>query len=209
MIGQIIEIAFLIAIIIIIIAYLMSYIIYKDLKSTANEANISGCEIARIVCTKLKNKDIHIIKKKGLFLDYYDDNRQVIKLSPEVFDGTNMYSSLIAFRLALETNNQKDQIINEKFCYFLVIASYIMICLGAFLNNPNIIHFGFVLFIIAFLLEMFCINFYIKEDEMTNIIKLIKKEHLILPLNDLENNLIVVSIVHLARLPYGFINHFR
>lgn len=209
MIGQIIEIAFLIAIIIILIAYLLAYIMYKDFKNTANEANISGCEIARIVSTKLENEDIHIIKKKGLFLDYYDDNRQVIKLSPEVFDGTNMYSSLIAFRLALETNNKNEQIINEKFCTFLVLSSYIMISLGAFLNNPNIIHFGFVLFIIAFLLEMFYINFYIKESEMPDIIKLLKKEKLILPLDDIENNLIIVSIIHLARLPYGFINHFR
>lgn len=207
--GLVIEIVFLIVIILIIIAYLVSHIIYKDLVHYENEAKLSGCEIARKISSKFCKEEPHIIKKKGKFLDYYDQERNVIKLSPEVFDGTDMYASTISLRLALETKENKSLFKNEKICSFIVFASYIVIIMGGFLNKSNIIHFGFILFIAAFLLEVFYVNFYFTEDEVAEVIKMVKKAKVIAPIDELDNNLIILSLINIARLPISFINYFR
>lgn len=118
--GLIIEIAFLIALGIIIIINLYLLKLRKELKQIENESNLSGMEIARIVSSKYCEKEPHIIKKDGLFLDHYNINRNVIKLSPEVFDGTNMYSSIIAIIIAMEKNNEKS---SRKLLYCSYYAS--------------------------------------------------------------------------------------
>ncbi len=207
--GLVIEIVFLIVIILIIIAYFMLQVIHNDLAQTANETKLSGCEIARKITSKLCKEEPHIIKKKGKYLDYYDKERNVIKLSFECFDEDNMYAAIISFRLALEAKEHNNMFPNEKLCSFLVLSSYIVIIMGGFLNNPNAIHFGFLLFILAFLIEMLFINFYFSEEDIAEIIKLAKKEKIILPLDDLENNLIVSSLINIARFPISFISYFR
>ena len=105
--GLIIEIAFLITLGIIILVNLGLLKLRKELRKVENESKLSGMEIARIISSKFCDSDPHIIKKKGLFLDHYNSNRNVIKLSPEVFDGTDMYSSSVAINVALEIKNEK------------------------------------------------------------------------------------------------------
>ena len=142
--GLIIEIAFLIALGIIIIINLYLLKLRKELKQIENESNLSGMEIARIVSSKYCEKEPHIIKKDGLFLDHYNINRNVIKLSPEVFDGTNMYSSIIAIIIAMEKNNEKKARENYYIALIMPVA-YILIILGAFLNNFSIINLGLII----------------------------------------------------------------
>lgn len=204
--GLIIEIAFLITLGLIILVNLGLLSLRKELKQKENESKLSGMEIARIISSKYCKEEPHIIKKKGLFLDHYNSNRNVIKLSPEVFDGTDLYSSLVAINVALETNNEKISKGNY-FATFVVLVSYVLIILGAFLNNFNIINFGLVVFILAFVL-VFCINtIYNKKEE---IFRMLKKEKILKFIDeDMEENLILASLIVIARLPYGFINYFR
>lgn len=204
--GLIIEIAFLITLILIILVNLGLLKLRKELKQVENESKLSGMEIARIISSKYCEEEPHIIKKKGLFLDHYNSNRNVIKLSPEVFDGTDMYASAIAINVSLETKNEKIARGNY-FATFIVLVSYVLIVLGAFLNNSNIINFGLIVFILAFVL-VFCINTtYNKKDE---IFKMLKKEKIIKNLDEeIESDIILASLIVVARLPYGFINYFR
>lgn len=204
--GLIIEIAFLITLGIIILVNLGLLKLRKELRKVENESKLSGMEIARIISSEFCDSDPHIIKKKGLFLDHYNSNRNVIKLSPEVFDGTDMYSSLVAINVALEIKNEKISRGNY-FATFIVLVSYVLIILGAFLNNSNIINFGLIVFVLAFVL-VFCINTtYNKKDE---IFKMLKKEKVLKPFDEeIEDNLILTSLIVIARLPYGFINYFR
>lgn len=204
--GLIIEIAFIITLILIILVNLGLLKLRKELKQIENESKLSGMEIARIISSKYCEEEPHIIKKKGLFLDHYNSNRNVIKLSPEVFDGTDMYASAIAINVALETKEEKISRGNY-FATFIVLVSYVLIVLGAFLNNSNIINFGLIVFVLAFIL-VFCINTtYNKKDE---IFKMLKKEKIIKAIDEeIEENLILASLIVVARLPYGFINYFR
>lgn len=204
--SLIIEIVFLIVLGIIILINIGLLKLRKDLKKIENESKLSGMEIARIISNKYCEEEPHIIKKKGLFLDHYNSNRNVIKLSPEVFDGTDMYSSMIAINVTLETKEEK--IAKENyFATFIVLVSYVLIILGAFLNNANVINFGLIVFILAFIL-VFCINTtYNKKEE---IFKMLKKEKVIQPFDEeREEKLILASLIVIARLPYGFINYFR
>lgn len=204
--GLIIEIVFLITLGLIILINLGLLKFKKELRQIENESKLSGMEIARIISSKYCAEEPHIIKKKGLFLDHYNSNRNVIKLSPEVFDGTDMYASMIAINVALDTKNEKIARGNY-FATFVVLVSYILIVLGAFLNNSNIINFGLIVFVLAFIL-VFCINTtYNKKDE---IFKMIKKEKILKPFDEeVEENLVLASLIVIARLPYGFINYFR
>lgn len=204
--GLIIEIAFIITLILIVLVNLGLLKLRKELKQIENESKLSGMEIARIISSKYCEEEPHIIKKKGLFLDHYNSNRNVIKLSPEVFDGTDMYASAIAINVALETKEEKISKGNY-FATFIVLVSYVLIVLGAFLNNSNIINFGLIVFVLAFIL-VFCINTtYNKKDE---IFKMLKKEKIIKTIDEeIEENLILASLIVVARLPYGFINYFR
>ncbi len=207
----IIEIVFLLTLVFIAIAYLGLNLLYKNLKDEPNKSKLSGFEVARITTAKLCSDEPHIIKKKGRFLDHYNYERNVLKLSEEVFDGTNIYAEIVAYKVALETHPKyKKAPIGHKISSFLVISSYIMITIGAFINNGNVIHFGFILFILAFILELLIIGMYGNTiPEIAKNYELAQKEKLIIPFNENKNNLILIAIINIATLPYNFINYFR
>ena len=147
--SLIIEIIFILVILFIIILNIKLRSIYKENKNIHNEKNISGFEII----LNLSSNDPHIIKKKGMYLDYYNYERNTIKLSDTVFDGEDIYASLVGVNIAYET---KDITFakNNKFSSIMILTSYIVIILGAFLNNPNIINFGLIIFILSFIYEV-------------------------------------------------------
>ncbi len=210
--GLIIEIIYIIVLILIILTNIFMLKFRKELKSIPNETNLSGIEVARKLSSKLTDEEPHIIKKKGLFLDYYDSTRNVIKLTPEVFDGTDMYACALAANIALLTNKAKrNQMRNYNINNFLVIMSYIMIILGALMNNSNIIYFGMIIFIISFIFQILLLEIFAKnEEEINDIYKLIKKEKVLKPFGeDEESYVTIMCMITIARLPYGFINYFR
>lgn len=207
-----IELIFLIVLFIILIANFGVYKIYKKFKNISNESSKSGFEIARIVSKEYCHTEPHIIKRKGKFLDHYKENRNVIKLSPEVFDGTDLYASFISAHLAIESENRepKTKAFNN-YASFCVLFSYMMLIAGAFLKNSGIIHFGLVLFILAFFLIIIASALYgRREDDLAEIYKFIEQNELIKPFDDdIKNSFIILAIMPLARLPYGFINYFK
>jgi len=209
--GIVIETIFLIVIVIIILMNIYFLTISKRLKSVENGTELSGFEIAKKISEKLSKNEPHIIKKNGKLLDYYDINRNVIKLSPEVFDGTDMYAAIIALNTALETDKVKENITKgHNITNFIVIASYIMIILSSLTNNGSIMHLGFILFIIAFIIEFFILNIFGKtKEDIDNLYKFIEKEKIIKPFDENKKYIAILLLISVARLPYGFINNFR
>ncbi len=182
---------------------------YRKLSQEKNELNLSGFEIARKISNKISKEEPHIIKKNGRYLDYYDSNRNVIKLSTEVFDGTDMYAAIVAINTALETDTSKIKVAKRhRFSSFLILTSYSMIILGSLLNNGGIIHFGFILFILAFIIEILLLNCFSKT-EIKKLFELIKKEKVIKLNEKRKENIIFMLSLNIARLPYGFINYFK
>ena len=207
----IIDILFVIAIIIILIFNFLVRNLMKDLKAIPNETKLSGFEIAKIVSSKLTKEEPHIIKKHGKLLDHYNYERNVIKLSDEVFDGEDLYAGIVAINIALETNSDEKRIPKtHKFTSLMVPISYLIIILGLVLYNPLFLRFGFIIFILAIIIEFLNINSLAKnEDKVMQLHKFIKSCNVIEPFEENKENLILMLTLPLARLPYSFIIYFR
>ena len=208
---MIIDILFIIVVVLIILINMLFRSVVKTTKNIKNEANLSGFEIARKISSKFCNEEPHIIKKNDKYLDHYNKDRNVIKLSPEVFDGEDIYAGVTAFNVALETDPERKNVATgRKLNSFLVIVSYILIILGAFANNTLVIRLGLMLFIIAFVIEFVLLaSLFKKEEELKKLYELIKKEKLIKPEKSYEDNCLLLALSRLATLPYSFINYFR
>ena len=208
---MIIEILFVIVIILIVILNVVYRNVAKTAKETNNGIKISGFEIARKLSSHFCEEEPHIIKKSGKNLDYYDKDRNVIKLSPEVFDGEDIYAAATAVNVALETKEERKKVsIGRKINSILVIGSYIVIIIGAFANNTLVIHLGMVLFILTFILEFLLLGILLgTEEELDELYELIKQEKLIKPIEEYKENAILLNIARIVTLPYNFINYFR
>ena len=209
--GIIIDIIFIIIVGLIILINLLFRSVVKTTKNIKNEANLSGFEIARKVSSKFCQEEPHIIKKSGKYLDYYNKDRNVIKLSPDVFDGETIYAGVTAFNVALETDPERKNVaVGHKINSFLVIASYLFIILGAFANNILVIRLGLVLFILTCIIEFVLISSLFKsEEELNKLYEFIKKEKLIKPVESYKDYNLLLILSKLAILPYNFINYFR
>lgn len=209
--GIIIDIIFIIVVGLIILINLLFRSVVKTTKNIKNEANLSGFEIARKVSSKFCQEEPHIIKKSGKYLDYYNKDRNVIKLSPDVFDGEDIYAGVTAFNVALETDPERKNVaVGHKLNSFLVIASYLFIILGAFANNILVIRLGLVLFILTCIIEFVLISSLFKsEEELNKLYEFIKKEKLIKPVESYKDYNLLLILSKLATLPYSFINYFR
>ena len=209
--GIIIDIIFIIIVGLIILINLLFRSIVRTTKNMKNEANLSGFEIARKVSSKFCQEEPHIIKKSGKYLDYYNKDRNVIKLSPDVFDGEDIYAGVTAFNVALETDPERKNVaVGHKLNSFLVIASYLFIILGAFANNILVIRLGLVLFILTCIIEFVLISSLFKsEEELNKLYEFIKKEKLIKPVETYKDYNLLLILSKLATLPYNFINYFR
>lgn len=207
----VIEIIFFLILLFIAIMHVVVFAFYKDLKDTENETKLSGFEIARHISSKYTENEPHIIKKSGKFLDHYNVERNVIKLSPEVFDGTNLYAGVIAANTALDTNPKRHKLIKgHRFSSFLILASYLMIILGSCLNNEKVIMFGLILFILAFIVEFLIIEFLSKTvEKLEDLSLIVKEDKLIEPYDENKEYLTIFLVINIATLPYNFIRYFR
>ena len=210
--GTIIEITFVTILIIIIIANLIASNYQKEYRQMHNEVNLSGFEIAKLITNKFCDEEPHIIKKKTWrFLDYYNFNRHVIKLNPEVFDETNMLATFIAITTSTELidDNKKIDIIH-KLGSFLLLGFYLLIIIGALLNNYSLINLSLIIFIISFLIEIsYIIKFINNNMTSVQLTDLLNKEKILEPKEMLNNFKNFCFIIKIASFPYNFINYFN
>ena len=206
---MIIEIIFVLVLILIVILNIIFRNVVKNTKELKN--SLSGFEVAQKLSEKLTTDEPHIIKKSGKYLDHYNRERNVIKLSPDVFDGENIYAGLTAINVTLEVDSDKKGIsMGRKMNAFLVIVSYLVIIIGAFLANSIFIHIGMILFVLAFIIEFILLgSLFGTEESYKHLEKIIKKEKLISSFEEYNKYRIILAIQRLAILPYGFISFFR
>lgn len=205
--GLIIEITFLSIAVIIIIANVYIREIFKKLSNIENAKEITGFEITKELTTAFCEKEPHIIKKNGRFLDYYNIDRNVVKLSPNTFDDISLYANIMGYLTALEaikTTIAK----NNKLNAFIVLISYLIIIIGAIVNNFQIIHIGLAIFILAFIYKLFILNQINKLSKDKNLYNLLKRKKLMNP-DAIEINMFSMLTIYIARLPYDFLNYFR
>ena len=208
---MIIDIIFILLVGLLLLVNLLYRSVVKTTKDTPNDARLSGFEIAKKLSSHICESEPHIIKKSGRFLDHYNKDRNVIKLSPEVFDGEDVYAATVAINTTLEADSKRKYLPTyRKFNAFLVIISYVLIIAGACLNRVLVIRLGFVLFILSFVIEFVLLSkLWGTEDDLNELYEYIKKEKLIKPIEEYKDNCILLALSRLATLPYNFINYFR
>lgn len=209
--STIIEITFVTFVLIIILANLVLLNYQKKYEQITNETNLSGFEIVRLITHNFTHKEPHIIKKRNWpNLDYYDNERNVVKLSPNVFDDQNLYASLMAYNVSLETisSNIKINFI-KKLVNFLILIFYFLLVIGALANNYAILNLSFILFIITFLINLIYISLFLNNIKTNNeLTEFLNKESLIKPEDNLANYSSLFILVTMAKLPYNFLTYF-
>ena len=208
---MIIDILFIIVLILLVLINIFIRSVAQTPKELKNKANLSGFEIARKLSSTFCEEEPHIIKKNGKYLDHYNKERNVIKLSPDVFDGEDVYAGVVAINTALETDpNRKNISLARKMNAFLVLISYVFIILGSITHNTLIIRLGTLIFILAFIIEFILLaNLFKSKEELDKLYEQIEKERLIKPIENYKKYCLLLSLSKIATMPYSFINYFR
>ena len=208
---MIIDILFVIILILLVLINIFIRIVAQTTKELKNKANLSGFEIARKLSSTFCEEEPHIIKKNGKYLDHYNKERNVIKLSPDVFDGEDVYAGVVAINTALETDpNRKNISLARKMNAFLVLISYVFIILGSITHNTLIIRLGTLIFILAFIIEFILLaSLFKSKEELDKLYEQIEKERLIKPIENYKKYCLLISLTKIATMPYSFINYFR
>lgn len=208
---MIIDILFIIVLILLVLINIFIRSVAQTTKELKNKANLSGFEIARKLSSAFCEEEPHIIKKNGKYLDHYNKERNVIKLSPDVFDGEDVYAGVVAINTALETDpNRKNISLARKMNAFLVLISYVFIILGSITHNTLIIRIGTLIFILAFIIEFILLaSLFKSKEELDKLYEQIEKERLIKPIENYKKYCLLISLTKIATMPYSFINYFR
>lgn len=123
------------------IAQLILSINYRKYKSIQSSKKISGFEVARAILDKNGLDKIHIVETPGNLSDHYDSNRQVIRLSKEVFNG----DSIAAISVAAHESGHAIQ--DKEGYFFMKVRSFIY----PIVNFAT--SFSYILFFIALIIE--------------------------------------------------------
>ncbi len=125
---------------------------YNKYKKIKNENRMTGFEVARKILDRNNLQDIHIVETKGNLSDHYDPSRKVIRLSPEIFNGTSIASTAVAAHEvghALQDKNKyffiKLRTLIFPLVHFASKFAYIVIFIGFFAELTQLIELGIIL----------------------------------------------------------------
>jgi len=125
-----------------LLASLYINIIYKSSLKKESSSEMTGFDTARKILDENGLNDILILETGGTLTDHYDPNRKVVKLSKEVYNGTNIASVAVAA-------HEVGHAIQDKEGYlFLKIRSFIFPIVN-FVSR-----FSYYIILLGFLLEM-------------------------------------------------------
>lgn len=69
---------------------------YAKYSKIQNNRNITGMQVARRILDSNNLQKVEIYQGEGMLSDYFDPTKQLIKLSPEVYNGTSIASLAVA-----------------------------------------------------------------------------------------------------------------
>ena len=162
---SILDVAVIVLLIFIIYRYYLIRKIYKD----RSASEFSGCEVGNKILEKNELDNIYIVKTSNPFEEGYNTDRNVIKLSKEVFDGEKLIHSIL---IARECSNailyNKDDIIYKiknilsKVISILILLCYISIIACSILKKFYILRITIIILIILIIYHFIFIKLEIK-----------------------------------------------
>jgi uncharacterized protein len=151
----------LIGLLITVVAEIFVKLTYNKYRTKSNGNNLSGFEVARKILDNNKLERIHIVETKGLLTDHYDPTRKVIKLSPDIFNGTTIAATSIAAHEVGHALQDKDGYFFLKFRSGLFpLASfgskfgYIAVIIGLLLGYSDLAWLGIALLMFILLFQL-------------------------------------------------------
>lgn len=143
-----------IILIFLLVHFLMSAFIYMQL-SNNNNNKITGMELV----TKIlgEENDIYIVLADSFITNYYDKSKKTIKLSRNVYNGSSLYSVMIASFVAHSARKNYKYItllnLNFHFVNYFICFSYISVLVVTLFSLSNAYVPVILLFITIIILE--------------------------------------------------------
>ncbi len=195
------------------ITALYSFINYIIICITLKKGNnilkgnlLSGCEVASKLLEQEQLNNIYIIETKNPLEERYDPNRNVIRLSNKVFNGTNATDICIASfesMYAIEDNNGNKYIklrnILLPVISILIYIIFVGIIVSLILNDFKFFNIFIGMFFIINLIDIILLN---KDKEL--ITKLFGKLKL-LNIDEIEKILEIIDCLSYYYVAYPFI----
>ena len=93
---------------------------YRKMRKQTNTKKITGAEVARKILEKNKLENVYVVETRGVLSDHYDPRQKVVRLSPEVYEGTSIASLAVASHEVGHAIQDKDGYIFMRIRAFLV-----------------------------------------------------------------------------------------
>lgn len=134
-----------------LIAQLYISLTYKtSLKKEASKEQ-TGFDVARQILDKHGLQDVLILETNGTLTDHYDPSRKVVKLSKNIYRGTNIAANAVAAHEVGHAIQDKEgyTFLKIRSLIFPIVSitsrlSYIIILLGFFFEATNLIWLGII-----------------------------------------------------------------
>lgn len=134
-----------------LIAQLYISLTYKtSLKKEASKEQ-TGFDVARQILDKHGLQDVLILETNGTLTDHYDPSRKVVKLSKNIYRGTNIAANAVAAHEVGHAIQDKEEytFLKIRSLIFPIVSitsrlSYIIILLGFFFEATNLIWLGII-----------------------------------------------------------------
>lgn len=143
------------------IAYSLISFNYGKYSGNELKSKLSGFEVARKILDENNLKSMYIVEVKGSLNDHYDYNQKVIRLSTDVYHGTDLTAAVVASRICsyaiLDKKNDsfmKFRSLVNPFITFDIYASYIIVIVGICLQDYAMVKLATLLMLVALIFHI-------------------------------------------------------
>ncbi len=134
---------------------------YRKYSMLENKKKISGFEVARKILDKYDLKNVHIVEVRGNLTDHYDPNRQVVRLSTNIFHGTSIAALAVAAHECGHAIQDKEGYLFLRFrnlifpiVHFTSYFAYIILIIGLLTEGLGLFSLGIALVAIGLLFQL-------------------------------------------------------
>ena len=147
------DLLYLLAILIPLIAQIYVNTSYSKFRGVKNGKGLTGLDTAKKILEANGLGDIYVVETKGKLTDHYDPTRKTVRLSSEVYHGDSIASLAVAAHECGHAIQDKDGYFFMKFRSFIfpvvnlgTTFAYVLLVIGAILEIYNLIMLAIALY---------------------------------------------------------------
>ncbi len=134
---------------------------YYKMKKIKNQKGLTGGEVARQILEKNHLENVYVVETRGVLSDHYDPRQKVVRLSPDIYNGTSIASLAVAAHEVGHAIQDKEDYFFMRFRAFLVPLvnfgskfGYIAVLLGLIFGVMNLAWAGVGLLLLILLFQL-------------------------------------------------------